>query len=59
MKRRVMSHVQDVTRLTEERLKQLKQLCHPDRHGQSSLSVTVFQWLNEASKELDRRIQRR
>lgn len=39
--------------LTPERVRELRQLCHPDRHGGSPLSVKVTHWLNEASKELD------
>ena len=35
-------------------LRQLLQLCHPDRHNSSPLSVKVFQRLNDISQELDK-----
>lgn len=41
--------------LTKERIRQLRQLCHPDRHGGSDLSRSVTNWLNDCSKELDKR----
>lgn len=60
MKRRVMVMDRpDIVRIDEARLKQLRQLCHPDRHGQSELSKTVSQWLAEVSKELDSRSKHR
>lgn len=41
--------------LTQQRLRQLLQLVHPDRHGGSELSKDVFQWLQKIrSKELDK-----
>lgn len=39
--------------LTAERVRELRQLCHPDRHNGSPLSVKVTNWLNGVSKELD------
>jgi hypothetical protein len=47
--------VVDVTKITPERLRQLTQLCHPDRHNNSPLSNAVFAWLQEVRKELDKR----
>lgn len=41
--------------LTKERVRELRQLCHPDRHDNSKLSVRVMVWLDQASKELDKR----
>jgi hypothetical protein len=35
-------------------LRQLFQLCHPDRHNGSPLSLKVFQRLQEIGKELDK-----
>lgn len=46
----------DPLRLTYAKVRELKQLCHPDKHNNSQLSQHVFQWLNEASKELDNQI---
>lgn len=43
----------DPLRLTTERVRQLRQLCHPDKHAGSALSLEVTRWLNECSKELD------
>lgn len=41
--------------LTQQRLRQLLQLTHPDRHDDSTLSKEVFQWLQKIrSKELDK-----
>ena len=37
-----------------EFLCELRQLCHPDRHNSSPLSLRVSQRLNEIGKELDR-----
>ena len=37
--------------LTPQRLRQLLQLVHPDRHAGSELSKEIFQWLN--SKKID------
>lgn len=31
--------------LTQERWRQLNQLCHPDKHGDSRTATDVFQWL--------------
>lgn len=31
--------------LTQERWRQLNQLCHPDKHGDSRTATEVFQWL--------------
>lgn len=39
--------------LNEDRVRQLQQLCHPDRHAGSVLSVKVSQWLVDCGKELD------
>lgn len=33
-------------------VRKLLQLCHPDKHDQSELSVKVTQWLNDRMKEL-------
>jgi hypothetical protein len=35
-------------------LRELRQLCHPDRHNSSPLSLKVSQRLNEIGKELDK-----
>ncbi len=35
------------------RLRQLLQLCHPDKHGNSKTSQEVTQWLLEARQKLD------
>jgi hypothetical protein len=43
----------DPLRLTPEKVRELRQLCHPDRHGGSPLSVRVSQWLTDVSKALD------
>jgi hypothetical protein len=41
--------------LTQQRLRQLLQLVHPDRHNGSELSKEVFQWLGEIRcKKLDK-----
>lgn len=42
----------NLVEITPERLKQLSQLCHPDRHDNSALSTAVFQWLREIGKPL-------
>jgi hypothetical protein len=42
-----------VTEITNEKLRELRQLCHPDRHNNSPLSVRVSHWLNEVGQELD------
>ncbi len=34
------------------RLRQLLQLCHPDKHGGSVLANTVTQWLNDLRREV-------
>lgn len=39
--------------ITRERLRQLIQLCHPDKHNNSSASVEATQWLLELRKRLD------
>ena len=44
----------DPLRLTPDRVRELRQLCHPDRHAGSALAQRVSLWLNECSKELDR-----
>lgn len=41
--------------LTKDRVRELRQLCHPDRHADSPLSVKVSTWLQDVSKELDKR----
>jgi len=33
--------------LTERQIRQLLQLCHPDRHDGSALSQQVFDWLRK------------
>lgn len=35
------------TGLTKERWRQLVQLCHPDKHGDSKTAQDVSAWLNE------------
>jgi hypothetical protein len=42
------------TEIDEPFLRQLLQLCHPDRHASSPLSVKVFQRLQDVGKELDK-----
>jgi hypothetical protein len=56
MKRRTMGAPAPAkpTEIDAEFLRQLKQLCHPDRHDSSPLAVKVFQRLNDISKELDK-----
>jgi hypothetical protein len=49
----------DLTKITEARLRQLCQLCHPDRHGGSKLALEVFHWLQEVRKILDARAEKR
>lgn len=44
-----------VLRVSRDRLRQLIQLCHPDKHGNSSTSEDVTRWLLEARKKLDGR----
>lgn len=39
--------------ITRERLRQLLQLCHPDKHGNSQTSQDVTCWLLEVRKRLD------
>lgn len=41
--------------LNRERVRELTQLCHPDKHAGSALSMKVIQWLGECRKELDKR----
>lgn len=43
--------------LTKERIRELRQLCHPDRHGGSPLSIRMTQWLTECSKALDQSVR--
>lgn len=43
----------DGTIITRERLRQLLQLCHPDKHGNSQTSQDVTCWLLEVRKKLD------
>lgn len=45
----------DILVLDRERVRELRQLCHPDRHSDSPLSLRTTQWLADVSKELDRR----
>jgi hypothetical protein len=40
--------------IDREFLRELRQLCHPDRHNSSPLSLKVSQRLNVISKELDK-----
>lgn len=40
--------------IDREFLRELRQLCHPDRHNSSPLSLKVSQRLNEIGKELDK-----
>jgi hypothetical protein len=42
------------TEIDRQFLRQLLQLCHPDRHDSSHLSVMVFQRLQDVGKELDK-----
>src|SRR5262245_27543156 len=37
-------------RLDRQRVRQLLQLCHPDRHGGSPLSTEVSKWLNRLAQ---------
>lgn len=37
--------------ITPDRLRQLKQLCHPDKHGGNELSNDVATWLNSIKAE--------
>jgi len=39
--------------ITRSRLRQLIQLCHPDKHNNSAASVDTTQWLLELRKVLD------
>lgn len=39
--------------LTKERHRELRQLCHPDKHAGSPLAQKVTLWLNEVGKVLD------
>jgi hypothetical protein len=43
----------DPLKLTKERVRELRQLCHPDKHSGSPLSQRMTLWLNEVSKVLD------
>jgi len=36
----------------QNRLRQLLQLCHPDKHGGSDLAQRVTQWLNEVKRRV-------
>ena len=36
--------------LDKARVRQLLQLCHPDRHGGSDLAQRVTQWLNDVKR---------
>lgn len=45
----------DPLALTKERIRELRQLCHPDKHSDSPLAQKVSLWLNECSKVLDSR----
>ena len=38
--------------LDQHRIRQLLNLCHPDKHGNSPASNTVTQWLNGVLKEM-------
>ena len=38
------------TALDKARVRQLLQLCHPDKHGGSDLAQRVTQWLNEIKR---------
>lgn len=44
----------DPLRIDAERLRQLRQLCHPDKHAGSELSRKAWDWLETVRKELDR-----
>jgi hypothetical protein len=37
---------------TDEQLRKLLQLCHPDKHNDSKLSIEVTQMLNKARKNM-------
>ena len=56
MKRRTigMPTPAKLNEIDPEFLRELRQLCHPDRHNSSPLSLKVSQRLNEIGKELDR-----
>lgn len=43
----------DPLRLTKDRVRELRQLCHPDKHSGSPLSQKVTLWLNDVGKVLD------
>lgn len=40
--------------IDKARMRQLLQLCHPDKHNGSATSTAVFQWLMSLRKELDK-----
>lgn len=46
-----MLHMQGGNPLTPARLRQLIQLCHPDKHGNSDQSNDVTQWLLSLRKK--------
>ena len=37
--------------LDDTRLRQLIQLCHPDKHNGSAMATEVFQWLQEIKRK--------
>ena len=44
---------EDPSAFTIRRIRQLMQLCHPDKHNGSPLSSEVFMWLQECKMRLD------
>lgn len=45
----------DITKLDETKVRELLQLCHPDRHSNSPLSTRIFDWLMKVRQELDKK----
>ncbi len=44
------SQADSTSSIDAQRLRQLLQLCHPDKHGGSELAERVTQWLNEIKR---------
>ncbi len=42
-----------VQELDRQRVRQLLQLCHPDRHGGSPLAQTITQWLLQLKTRIE------
>lgn len=45
----------DITKLDDEKVRDLMALCHPDRHDGSPRATRMFQWLVDVRKELDKK----